>query len=238
VNARYLRIVAAAVSAIVLTAATVAGQSSSEHESHHPAGTAAAPSPAPPSAASGASVDSAPTSPAQSSPGMGGMAGEMMRAMHGAPSSAPLVARALNSSRLSEAERAQLLADADRQVVRAQAQFRHASRELDAALAAGDEPKADRARDEIREAVSDIETGRAVRAAVVAAPAETEARALAWFKRELRITDEASVIARREASRRWLLVAALAAVSMAGGALYLYKVGRAVRWLTRVARPE
>ena len=217
------RVGAVLIAVVALGAQALAAQTAAEHEGHHP------PAAAPAAAAAPAVV------PPAGAPDMRTMAEEMMRAMHGPLPTPPLVSRALNASRLSTAERDRLRVDAERQLVRGQAQVRRAARELDGALGAGDRGRADRALAEVREGATDVETARAVLDALASPPAETEARALAWFKRELRLVDDVSQRVREQEARRWLIVAALAVVGLAGVTLYLYKVGRSVRWLARLS---
>ena len=231
--ARSLRGLAFLTLTMVLGDGTVLAQvPPQEHEQHHPAGAVPpASTPAPP-----------PSAPATSAPGpalpmdMGRMMREMERMMPGSPL-APLVSRALGTAHLSPSERDRLRADAERQLARGQALVQRSARELDAALAAGNRPRADRAIAGVREGASDVETARGVLDALALPPEQTEARALAWFKREMNVVDNARAVA-APWSRQWILVAIFGAVSLAGVGLYLYKVARSVRWLARLTRPE
>lgn len=146
---------------------------------------------------------------------------EMERMMPGPPR-APLVSRALGAARLSPPERDRLRADAERQLARGQALVQRSARELEAALAAGDRSRADRAIASVREGASDVATARGVAGA-------DRSGALAWFKREMNVADRARALAEVPWSRQWLLVAVLGAVSLGGLTLYLYKVAHEQR---------
>ena len=148
----------------------------------------------------------------------------------------PVLSRALGAARLSPSERDRLRTDAEQRMTRGQALVERGARELQAAVPTGDRPRADRGIADVYEGAREIEAARGVLDALTLPPAETEARALGWFKREMGIADTPEPTAAW--FRHWIFVGVLATISLAGMALYLYRVARSVRSLAQLSPPS
>lgn len=154
--------------------------------------------------------------------------------MHGVEPPRPLVSRLLDADRLTDAQRAQLRADAEQRRAEGLKRVDEAARALAKARQASDDAAIDRAVTGLKEGAVLWETGTTVRRALDSnAPRDAAVR---WFAEQLR------TLPRIEPERptSWLswrhatLMVGLALVVVAGLILYAYKVRRSIQLLRRV----
>lgn len=214
------------------TSAFAQGSSTDEHSAHHPAG--AAPPVSPPTPA--------PT-PAPAPPAAGMDMGAMMRVMqqemermHGGAPLRPLVSRLLDGDRLTDAQRRELRADAERRRDEGLRRIDAANRDRATAIRGGvnDDAAIDRAMTGLKEGSVLWETGTVVlRALDSKSPREAGVQ---WFRGQMRTLPriDSDQVTGGLSWRHATLMASLAAVVVAGLILYTYRIRRSIALLRRV----